>query len=245
MATLGGTTLLFSKLKNIFAWAKRPSFAYREGEPKFNKFRAARIWSNRELMQIAHLFTGTICNVSAKRDEDKEGKHYREYFINASRYMTTNLTKDEYSDFSLDLESFSGEGRENNLSFDCVFNHTVLEHIFDCRRAFVNLCAMSRDVVIVVVPYIQQVHASPEQYNDYWRFTPYTMQRMYEENNLKLRYCSANGAERTSIYLFCVGYRDAAKWDKHIPERMDIALDPNKPLNDNTYMNIIGGNVVK
>ena len=218
------------------------SYRYRAGEPSFNKFRAARIWSNLELQKIAHLFTGTVCNVSAAGDADKEGRHYRDYFCNASGYLTTNLHKDDHTDIALDLEA---ELRSELVGIsDCVFNHTTLEHVYECRRAFASLCAMSRDVVIVVVPYIQQMHGTPEQYADFWRFTPYTMQRMYAENNLTLRYCSANGAEQTSIYLFCVGYRDT-RWDTHIPARLDIALDPAKPLYGNDYANIIGGHTIR
>ncbi|MDR2075673.1 MAG: hypothetical protein LBP61_01885 [Desulfovibrio sp.] len=217
-------------------------FSYKEDDPGFNKFRSARIWSNFELVRFAHLFSGTVCNVSAARDEDKEGRCYRNYFSNASNYITTNHRQDEHTDFALDLEAALPENMAGIC--DCVFNHTTLEHVYECRRAFASLCAMSRDAVIVVVPYIQQMHGTPERYADFWRFTPYTMQRMYAENGLTLRYCSANGAERTSIYLFCLGYRNSA-WDAHIPERLDIALDLEQPLYGNEYTNIIGGNTIR
>jgi len=225
---------------NTLPERENQAFSYREGEPAFNKFRAARIWSNGELMQFSNLFMGTICNVSGAGDADKEGRYYRNYFINSSKYLITNLHKDEQTDFVLDLEV---ELHKDLVGIcDCVFNHTVLEHVYECRRGFANLCTISRDVVIVVVPYIQQIHGGG--YKDFWRFTPDTMQHMYDENGLKLRYCSANGAERTSIYLFCIGYRDP-KWDKQIPERMDISLEPTQPLYGSDFMNVIGGNVIK
>ena len=84
----------------------------------------------------------------------------------------------------------------------------------------------------MVVPYVQEMHVSG--YLDYWRFTPYTMKRLYEENNLSLRYCAANGADKASIYLFCVGYRDA-KWNSRIPERFDLKIDERT---------VIGGRVI-
>lgn len=114
-----------------------------------------------------------------------------------STYLTSNHRKDEHTDFKLDLEA-ELPGKLIGIG-DCVFNRNTLEHVYECRRAFASLCAMSCDVVIVVVPYIQQMDGTPEQYADFWRFTPYTMQNMYAENNLILRYCSASGAERTSI----------------------------------------------
>jgi hypothetical protein len=219
-----------------------PSFRYREGVPGFNKFRAPRIWSNSELAQFAPLFSGTVCYASAASGNDKQGGQYRDYFTNASEWLTTNMHKDEYTDFELNLETDLPDSMAGIC--DCVFNHTTLEHIYDCRKAFSNLCAMSRDVVMVVVPYIQQIHEVDGFFSDFWRFTPFAMQRMYQENNLTLRYCSANGAERTSIYLFCIGYRDP-KWAEHIPERMDLAIDPASPLYGSDFMNIIGGNVIR
>src|SRR5687767_4129918 len=44
------------------------------------KFRAARIWSNQELKTITPHCKGAVINVSAWKDEDKEGAHYKDYF---------------------------------------------------------------------------------------------------------------------------------------------------------------------
>ena len=43
------------------------------------KFRLPRIWSNNELKKFSDLFRGDIVNISAWRDEDKEGKQIRDY----------------------------------------------------------------------------------------------------------------------------------------------------------------------
>ena len=43
-------------------------------------FRLPRIWSNRELAKFAPLFQGSVVNVSAWKDFDKERMYYREYF---------------------------------------------------------------------------------------------------------------------------------------------------------------------
>ena len=55
------------------------------------KYRRARIWSNKELKKIAPKFSGDVINVSGWVDEDKEGKIYREYFVNANTYTISNL----------------------------------------------------------------------------------------------------------------------------------------------------------
>ena len=50
--------------------------------------------------------------------------------------------------------------------FDVVFNHTTLEHIFDIFTAFQNLCRLTKDILIIVVPFLQEQH---ENFGDYWR----------------------------------------------------------------------------
>ena len=40
------------------------------------KHRLPRVWSNAELRRLAGLFDGDVVNVSAWRDEDKEGRRY-------------------------------------------------------------------------------------------------------------------------------------------------------------------------
>jgi hypothetical protein len=211
----------------------------------YKKFQIPRLWSNAELRKFAHLFHGDIVNVSGWTDIDKEGKHYRDYFYNANEYWITNYNEkikglQHYkNEIFLDLEE---ELNPDLLKkYDVVFNHTTLEHIYETRIAFRNICNISKDVVIIVVPYIQQIHGIG--YSDYWRFTPHTMAKMYEENGLKLRYCAANGKDKASIYLFCIGYRDE-KWDSSIPSRFDLRIDPSKDLYGNTFQNVIGSRVI-
>jgi hypothetical protein len=77
-------------------------------------FRRPRLWSNRELRKIAHLFKGWVVNVSAWKDLDKSvssyrdyilgdydgGIPYRSYFINADKYSITNYPKDRQRGFA-------------------------------------------------------------------------------------------------------------------------------------------------
>jgi hypothetical protein len=178
------------------------------------KFRVPRVWSNGELKRFASGFQGVVANVSAWKDEDKEGGRYREYFTGASEYWITNYKSDARGfQGGIDNELFLDLSRElpANLHgrFDVVFNHTVLEHIFDVSVAFANLCKLTKDIVIVVVPFIQEQHAD---YGDYWRFTPQAVDRLFELNGLETIYCSVNDARCDSIYVFAIGSRNAAKW---------------------------------
>lgn len=182
------------------------------------RFRLPRVWSNRELEKFAHLFQGDIANVSGWKDIDKEGRTYRDYFCNASNYTITNY-KSEARGFQgtdgelfLDLTDDLPEALKER--FDVVFNHTVLEHVYEVHKAFQNLCKLSRDAVIVVVPFLQELHAD---YGDFWRFTPLTMKRMFEENGFELHYLSFNGHKNASVYLFCIGLKPESIYLDKIP----------------------------
>lgn len=175
--------------------------------------RLPRVWSNRELQKYAHLFKGKIVNVSGWQDMDKEGRCYREYFQNASSYTITNY-KTEARGFQgyenevfLDLVKDIPDELLNH--FDVVFNHTTLEHIYEVKTAFANLCSLSRDIVIIVLPFMQQYHSD---YGDYWRFSPLAIKKMFEENSFKLVYQSFNSNIISSVYVFSIATRQYDKW---------------------------------
>lgn len=194
------------------------------------KYLIARIWSNRELKKFAHLFDGDIVNVSGWQDADKEGKRYKDYFINASSYTLTNYKPEAMGFQGLENEIFLDLASElpNELinKFDVVFNHTVLEHIYQVNTAFKNLCLMSRDVVILVVPFLQQMHTN---YGDYWRFTPLTIKRMFEENGMSLLYLSFNSHKNASIYIFSIATRHTSKWQDKIKGQFSY-IEQKRPL---------------
>lgn len=183
-------------------------------------FRLPRVWSNRELDKFAKLFEGDIANISGWQDKDKEGKFYKDYFVNASSYSITNYKSDargfqgNEGEIFLDLTAPLPKELENK--FDVVFNHTVLEHIYEIQEAFANICAMTKDIAIIVVPFLQEMHAD---YGDFWRFTPQSMQRMFEKNNMDMIYCSFNSHINASVYLFCIGTKKQEKWKGKIPNK--------------------------
>ncbi len=192
------------------------------------KVRLPRLWSNRELRKFANLFTGDIVNVSAWQDKDKEGRLYRDYFSGARSYWITNhadkskgLQESMSNQIPLDLEEPLADDLKER--FEVVFNHTVLEHVFDCNRAFANLCQMSSDVVIVVVPFIQHQHAA---YGDYWRFTPECIDRLFNANGMRLTYINFNDGPNQAIYIFAIGSKHPEKWHSiaHHPDNQTPRL---------------------
>lgn len=184
------------------------------------RFRGARVWSNAELRRLAPFFSGHIVNVSGWRDEDKEGNVYRNYFSRADSYSITNYVGESgfqgnEGEIPLDLEGpLPGDLVKR---FDVVFNHTTLEHIFDVVTAFRNMCEMSRDAVIVVVPFAQVEHWT-ESYGDYWRISGQALERLFKNAGYTMIYCSANDDADGAVYVLGIGVRNPDAWRGRLPE---------------------------
>ena len=190
-------------------------------------FTLARQWSNSELRRIGPLFTGRVVNVSAWEDRDKQGGLYRDYFPSASSYWRTNygtsqgVVEGAADELFLDLTAPLAEDRQG--SFEVVFNHTTLEHVFDMRTAFATLCALSSDVAIVVVPWLQPLHAD---YGDYWRFSPQAVVRLFEAEGLTPLSVTWNADPRASVYVMGVASRHPQRWRAHFPDAPLSSRDP-------------------
>lgn len=211
------------------------------------KFSLPRAWSNQEIKKFAPFFTGDVVNVSGWQDKDKQGSTYSSYFVNASSYNKTNYKAEamgfqgDEGEIFLDLTAELPENLKGK--FDLVFNHTVLEHIFEVDRAFQNLCLMSRDAVMLVVPFVQQMHAV---YGDYWRFTPTCLQKMFEKNGFTPVYLSFNGHLSASVYIFVIAARDPSKWQGKITMNCpggQVPITEKKIFNDQ-YDCFVGTNAI-
>ena len=188
------------------------------------KFRRPRMWSNRELNRFSCLFKGDVVNVSAGDDVDKEGHCYRDYFLNCNSYTTTNYGPGLH-------RGFQGRDDERLLDlcqplpvelvrqFDTVFNHTTLEHVVNVGQAMENLCRLSRDVVILVVPFLQAQHETTG-YRDYWRFTPTLLRHLFAEQGFDVIYESANDERGSSVYIFQIASCHSGKWESLIPRQL-------------------------
>lgn len=184
-----------------------------------------RRWSNTELKRFAPFFAGDVVNVSGWRDEDKEGRLYRDYFVNASRYSITNywgshVANDGIPD-SIFLDLATDLPPELRDRFDVAFHHTVLEHVVDSCKAMRNIAAMTRDIMIMVVPFSQDEHYMSGLYGDYWRFTPLCVRQLMEDNGFTLLYLSSNDSPWYPVYLFAIGSKQPARWVNKFPDPYD------------------------
>lgn len=180
--------------------------------------RGARVWSNREIARLGPAVTGDVINVSAWKDEDKEGGFYRNYFPGAASYATSNFDgwrgDEGATDHGINLEEPAPTSLQGR--FDLVFNHTTLEHVFDVHQAMRTITALSRDAVLVVVPFMQHLHG-PED-GDFWRFSPYCLRRLFGANGLTVVYEAAGPRAGRIRYLTAFAVRSPERWTGRLPE---------------------------
>lgn len=184
----------------------------------------ARYWSNLELKKIAGVVTGDVANVSGWKDEDKQGGFYREYFSKARTYTVTNYYGEsgfQGLDGEILLDLRAPIRAEYKGRFDAVLCHTVLEHVFDINVAFRNLALLTRDLLIVVVPFCQIQHEL-ESFGDYWRFTPSCLRELFKRNGMTVVYESSNEDFACGNYLLFCG--------SHRPDSHKSDLPPFTPL---------------
>jgi hypothetical protein len=102
-----------------------------------------------------------------------------------------------------------------------LFNHTTLEHVFDVQKAFSNICNMSKDIVIIVVPFSQTQHET-DSFKDFWRFTPSCLREMFRKNELEVIYEAESKYKNAAIYLLFVGSRHPKRWKGKMPKSEPI-----------------------
>jgi len=187
-------------------------------------FRLPRIWSNSELRKIAPMMQGDVINVSGWKDSDKQGGKYEDYFTNADEYFISNHSgfrgiQGRKGEINIDLTASLPDDLVNK--FDVVFNHTTLEHILDVNTAVKNLCLLSKDIVIVVVPVAQEQHES-ESWGDYWRFMPSSLRSLFNAFGLSVIYETVSKDRNAGVYLFMVASYHPEKWKGVLPSSEKI-----------------------
>lgn len=186
-----------------------------------------RTFTNAMLKHYAPVFTGDIINVSGWKDEDQNGAYYKDYFSNATSYSLSNAgesckgmgSRDD--EFKIDLSIPINNNLKNK--YDVVFNHTTLEHIYEVKTAFKNLCDMSRDVVVLIVPVLQQIHFN-EGYGDYNRLTTMGVVKSFEENGFETIVLQTNEQQFAPIYCLAIAVRGNSKYKQIFEKNVDLSM---------------------
>jgi SAM-dependent methyltransferase len=106
---------------------------------------------------------------------------YHELIKGEHKISVNNLDGIEDSDLCFNLEApFPVE----SASYDAVLAINVLEHIFNYRNVLEESFRILKEkgTLVVAVPFLIQVHPSP---NDYWRYTEQTLYLLLEAAGFK------------------------------------------------------------
>lgn len=172
----------------------------------------ARCWSNERLKYFCSNFSGRIINISGGDDSDKQGDVYRNYFNNKTDYYISNFSKlyEVENEIEFDLRSRAIDINDTG-KYDVVFTHTVLEHVYELDAAINNICSLSRDIIITVVPFIQSYHRD-HWYDDFWRFTPVALFKAFELRGFKTLHVDWNDDPIGNIYILHIASKNPDRW---------------------------------
>lgn len=176
-------------------------------------FRQARLWCNDLLRPIAGLCEGDVITVSAWKDEDKEEGHVKDHFVRASTYAISNYGgcrgAGDAGEIELDLEAPLPQERHGRSNV--ADSHTILEHVLNAFAAVRNLRALSKEIVIVIVPCMQKVHDS-KHFSDYWRVTVPGNKGFLEANGMEAVYLLSSHGCSSADYDLCLESRHPERW---------------------------------
>lgn len=180
----------------------------------FLKEKHARTFSNLELKKVGKYLKGEVINVSGWKDSDKRGGLYQDYFPDKTGYTISNFKGERGVESSSDifLDLTADLPPELAGKYEVVFNHTVLEHISQLHKAVENICKLTNDALVLVVPFKQDIHFIEGSFEDYWRFTPFALRDLLKPHGLQLVYVSMNNNPVFPVYCFAVAARKPEKY---------------------------------
>jgi SAM-dependent methyltransferase len=126
-----------------------------------------RIESNTIIREWAKRVTGDVLSIGSGGDIDKQGKKYRDYFIRAKSYTTSDIDRSMGCDITLDARHMP---LIRDCSFHGLFVSGVLEHVDDYMAAIREMWRILKPegILLLGVPFKQPEHRRP---HDYRRFT--------------------------------------------------------------------------
>jgi len=131
----------------------------------------SRIRGNALLRSWCLLVTGNVLSVGSGNDRDREGRRYRDYFVAASSYTTSDVRPG--CDLVIDARNMEAIAAG---AYDAIFCHSVLEHVdepWSALREMARVLAPGGPLILGV-PFQYRIHSVP----DFWRFTEFGVRHM-------------------------------------------------------------------
>jgi SAM-dependent methyltransferase len=140
----------------------------------------ARISSNHWLAAQTASIRGRVLSIGSMDDRDGEGRHYRDYFVHADSYTTSEHIPYPGCDLVIDVRAMP---QIADATYDCVFCSGVLEHVDDFESGMREIARIMKPgaALLLGLPFRQALHLKP---TDYWRFTEYGIRVLVARHGL-------------------------------------------------------------
>lgn len=173
----------------------RPSRARREGN-KWLRYHSVNI-------------SGSVLSIGSGNDADNEGNFYRNYFMQASSYTTSDVYEGSSCDMTLDIRSMP---QIKDASYDCIFCSGVLEHVDDYYKGLKEITRILKNdgFLILGLPFRQALHLAPQ---DFWRFTEFGIKYMLSESYEIVDFSSIDNSVRDFPSAYLVKARKVSQRD--------------------------------
>jgi SAM-dependent methyltransferase len=141
-----------------------------------------RLQSNQWIRHEAAKITGRVLSIGSRDDSDGVGGRYRDYFVNASAYVTSEPEAEFNCDLLIDVRAMPQIESE---SWDAIFCSGVLEHVDRVDDAVAEMARVLKPggTLLVGVPFRQAIHCAPQ---DFWRFTAFGLKFLLEKHDFVL-----------------------------------------------------------
>lgn len=108
---------------------------------------------------------------SGKIESGKYKYSVKKFFSSNNEFITSDINK-TYGHRIIDITKYNV-----NEEYDIVLCLNVLEHVFDYKKAIINLfrCLKKGGTLVIIVPVFYPLHDEP---HDYWRFTEHSLRKL-------------------------------------------------------------------
>jgi len=141
----------------------------------------ARIESNTWLAPRTAEITGAVLSIGSMDDKDGQGRRYRQYFVKASSYTTSEHIPYPGCDLVVDVRNMP---QIATGTYDCVYCSGVLEHVDDYEAGMREIARILKPggTLLLGLPFRQALHLAP---TDYWRFTEFGIRVLLERHGYR------------------------------------------------------------
>lgn len=93
-----------------------------------------------------------------------------------------------------------------------------------------TLAALSRDVIITVVPFLQGFHGRVGSYGDYWRYSPLALEKSFRARGFETLYWSWNQDHPImSVYLIHIASKYPERHLDRMPASRELKVNHSGP----------------